>query len=224
METVFKCVQKAALIIFFGALPFLLNAQKADESDGYQTLFGNNVSYGGYGALTLGYTQLGNFDAFSPGIKGAWLIGHSIGIGIEGTGFISELTTGIIENEEYSFITGGYGGLMIEPILFGMKPIHVTLPLVIGAGAIVFESSENYSPTYPNNQYHTDYDQFFIIKPGIEVEMNVTRFFRLAVGASYRFTNEVNLTTNINGSDMVVLEKNDLNGLLVGLSFKFGKF
>lgn len=225
METVFLLFKKIVVLLFLGSLSFLSHAQKDESPQHFETLFGDNISHGGYGALSMGYTKLGNYDAFAPGIRGAWIIGHGIGIGFEGTGFITELTTGILPDEDYSFITGGYGGLMIEPIFFGLRPIHFTVPIVIGAGAVVFESSSNYTPSYPNSYYHTDYDQFFMVESGIEIEMNVTRFFRLALGAKYRFTTDVDLTTT-NDADQTlqVLSKNDLDNYTINLSFKFGKF
>jgi len=94
-------------------IPFLGSAQKDDSTQQFQTLFGDNISYGGYGALSIGYTKIGDNDAFISGVKGAWIVGHSIGIGFEGAGFISELTTGAIQNEDYSYLAGGYGGVLI---------------------------------------------------------------------------------------------------------------
>jgi len=208
------------LSILLGILPFYGKAQKGDSTQQYQTLFGDNMSYGGYGALSLGYTKIGDNDAFVSGVKGAWIVGHSIGIGFEGAGFISELTTGID------------GGFLIEPIFFALKPIHFAVPIVFGGGAVAFESSNYYNQDYMYNNYHTDYDQFYMIQPGIEVELNITRFFRLAMGGNYRFTSDISLTTTdfnspINNSDdeiIQLLDNNDLNSYSVYLSFKFGKF
>jgi len=80
--------------------------------------------------------------------------------------------------------------------------------------------------------YHTDYDQFYLIQPGIEVELNITRFFRLAIGGNYRFTSDINLTTTdfnntITDTDDVpiqILDNNDLNSFTTYISFKFGRF
>lgn len=199
-------------------------AQKTETPPAYESLFGDQISYGGYGALTLGYTQLGEYSAFLPGIKGAWIIGHTLSLGFQGAGFISELTTGVIPGEEYSFIAGGCGGFLIEPILFGYKPVHVTLPIVIGAGALVYQSSENAYNYQTGSMHPTDYDQFFMLQPGVEVELNITRFFRMALGASYRFTSDINLTTTYNTETIVILDSKDLNKLVLGLSFKFGIF
>jgi hypothetical protein len=229
MKTAHLFSRLFVLISFIGVVPFLGNAQEKDEMPQYQTLFGTNISYGGYGSLMFGYTKVGDYDAFASGFRGAWIVGHSIALGIEGSGFISELTTGILPDEEYSYITGGYGGLLIEPILFAMKPLHVSLPVVMGAGAVVFESNNNtypdYYSSYHNNYYHTDYDQFFVLEPGIELEFNLTRFFRLALGGKYRFTSDIELTSrNINNESLTILDNNDLNSYTFYLGLKFGKF
>ncbi len=224
METALNFLRKSAILMLLGILPFITKAQKETDTNKYRTLFGDNISYGGYGSLSMGYTKIGKYDAFTPGISGAWIIGHGFGLGFEGRGFITELSTGIIPDEDYSFITGGYGGLLIEPVLFGMQPVHVAIPILIGAGAIVFESSNNQYYNYPYSYYHYDYDQFFVFQPGVEVELNLTRFFRLAVGVKYRLTSDVNLTTTYNQQTIEILNKNDLNNMVFEMTFKFGRF
>lgn len=56
---------------------------------------------------------------------------------------------------------------------------------------------------------------FFVVEPGLEVEINVTRFFKIGVGASYRFVRE---------SDLTLVSNDDLSGFSGGFSLKFGKF
>jgi hypothetical protein len=56
---------------------------------------------------------------------------------------------------------------------------------------------------------------FFVVEPGLEVEVNITRFFKIGIGASYRLVRE---------SDLSTVSDNDLSGFSGGLSLKFGKF
>lgn len=189
----------------------------------FKTLFGDDIEYGGYGAISVGYTNLDDLNAFQFGVQGAWIIGHGVGIGIAARGFISE-TSSFSSDDEWSFLGGGYGGLFIEPIFFGKYPIHFTLPVIIGAGGLTYSSSN-----YNDFGYWQDiniWDDFFVIEPGIEMEMNITNFFRLAAGFSYRFASGVNLTyTEMNdglGQQISVID--DLDGFNYRLSFKFGRF
>ncbi len=62
-------------------------------------------------------------------------------------------------------------------------------------------------------------DAFMVIEPGIEVEMNITRFFRFCIGAHYRYTTDV----QIDNPDYNV-DPDILRGFMGGVTFKFGRF
>ncbi len=49
-----------------------------------QTLFDPNSGSGGYGALTIGFTQIDGRDAILMGGRGEWVIGHGFGLGMGG--------------------------------------------------------------------------------------------------------------------------------------------
>ena len=168
-----------------------------------------------------------------------FLIGHSLGIGFGGTGFVADLTGSSVD-EHWTYLGGGYGGLMVEPILFGMKPVHVAFPIMVGGGAITVEENTNgynyYSYPYNSQDYVHSVDEFVAIEPGMQVELNVTRFFRMAIGASYRFTSKVSVSqfeyeyTWVNGNlesttiETPIISNKNLNNFNVNISFKFGKF
>jgi len=46
---------------------------------------------------------------------------------------------------------------------------------------------------YQNTNYYYDSDAFLVFEPGVDVEFNIVKFFRIAIGASYRLTNGINL-------------------------------
>ena len=127
-------------------------------------------------------------------------------------------------NQIHSSLAGGYGGLLIEPILAGTSPVHLSFPVLIGAGGVTltdFYNLDDWQSPFSNYEY--DYDAFFVVEPGVELELNVTRFFRLAAAVSYRYTSEIELLgfeDLINGP----VAPNALRGFNYGLTFKFGKF
>jgi len=189
------------------------NSAGKDES--IKTIFGNKkLSHGGYGALTIGYSQIDRKDAFTAGFRCAWIIGHSFAIGVGGTGYCNDLyvdnSTG---SQEYS-LEGGYGGLILEPIVLPKFPVHLSFPVLLGAGGTEYIHS-TYLDEFNPNVYMEDSDAFLIAEPGVELEMNLLRFVRIAFSASYRFT-----------SDVHIMNKNHsvLNGYNFGLALKFGKF
>ena len=136
----------------------------------------------------MNYSQVDGKDAFLAGIRGMWLINHGIGIGIGGYGFASEIkfdqhnNNNNVYDNDYS-LAGGYGGLVIEPIIGAKHPVHVSFPVLIGAGG-VSSIQEQWSPypVYDNEYYSEDASAYFVIEPGVEVEFNMVKFFRVAVG------------------------------------------
>jgi hypothetical protein len=58
-----------------------------------------------------------------------------------------------------------------------------------------------------------------IIQPGVEVEMNVTKFFRFCVGGYYRYTSDINIE-----NPEFAVDAGIMRDLSVGVTFKFGRF
>lgn len=187
------------------------------ESREMKTIFGSgNISHGGYGALMISYSQLDGKDAILIGARGGWLINHSVTIGLAGYGIASDLEY----SDKYPYVNepvnlaGGYGGLFIEPILAPKYPVHVAFPIIIGAGGLAYVSS-----TWDDNDDWNDEvynsDAFFVLEPGIEIEFNLVHFMRLSLGASYRYTSNL---------DLYKTDPKILDDFSYGLTLKFGKF
>ncbi len=179
-----------------------------------QTVFNPNSGSGGYGAFTVGYTQINGRDALLMGGRGEWVIGHGFGLGLGGYGFVNDPVYNTTNDLNYS-VAGGYGGLMMEPILFGWFPVHLSFPILIGAGGI---SSFSYVTDWndPYEYYPANFEEavaFFVAEFGMEIEFNLVRFFRLAIFGSYRYTPDIN---------MVFAEPDAMRGWSAGMTFKFG--
>ena len=181
-----------------------------------QTVFNPNSGSGGYGAFTVGYTQINGRDALLMGGRGEWVIGHGFGLGLGGYGFVSDPVYNTTNDLNYS-LAGGYGGLMMEPILFGWFPVHVAFPILIGAGGV---SSFSYVTDWddPYQYDPANFEEavaFFVAEFGMEIEFNLVRFFRLALFANYRYTPDIN---------MVFASPDAMRGWSAGMTFKFGSF
>lgn len=140
---------------------------------------------------------------------------HSIGIGFGATGFINEFHYEPSLDREVS-LAGGYGGLYIEPILFPRFPIHLSFPVLFGAGGISYVSKEGSQ----NNNLIEDSEAFLLIEPAAELELNLTSFCRFAVGASYRFPTSFDV--GLSGTPEANAES--IKGMSYTISLKFGKF
>jgi opacity protein-like surface antigen len=191
------------------------DSTKSKKNDEFKTLFGNNRPGGAYGAFSAGYTEIDNVQAVSFGGKFEWIVGHSIGFGFGGNGFINEYHWD--ENLERDvFLTGGYGGFIIEPILFPKFPVHLSFPVLLGAGGISYITKENQD--YQN--MIEDSEVFLIAEPMGELEFNITRHFRLALGASYRFATPF----NVGASGTSPVSSDAIQSWTYMMTFKFGRF
>jgi hypothetical protein len=62
--------------------------------------------------------------------------------------------------------------------------VHVSFPVLIGGGGVGVMNNDNNA--WDRNWKSEASDAFMVIEPGVEVELNITRFFRFCVGAHYR--------------------------------------
>jgi hypothetical protein len=180
-----------------------------------KTILGRNREGGGYCAFTSGYSVIDQKNAVLFGGRFGWLASHSIGIGIGATGFLNEFHYEPSVDRDV-FLAGGYGGLYIEPILFPRWPVHLSFPVLLGAGGISYVSKE----AALNNNLIEDSEAFLLVEPAAELELNLTRFFRFSIGASYRFPSAFNV--GLSGSPTSNAES--IKGVSYTLSLKFGKF
>lgn len=201
-------VQVFVVVVAFGQ-----KENNEGSKDELKTIFNKPHSNGGYGGLTIGYTKINNQDALITGGRGAWIIDRSLAIGVAGYGFVTDFN--YLNNTNEKGLAGGYGGFMLEFIIFPTSPVHISAPLVIGGGEISIIDNLNYWNPYANAT------TFFVFMPGLEVELNVVKFFRLSAGVYYTYTSEI-ILNDIYGDP--VIPGDALRGFTVGLSFKFGKF
>jgi hypothetical protein len=187
------------------------------------------VSHGGYGSLTFGYTKIDNQDAVLIGGRLAWVANHRFAMGLAGQGFFNNL------DKDYDYynpgdysLAGGYGGLFIEPIIMPNYPVHISIPVIMGVGGVAATKRDNWEQYEYNNNYYYDSDVFLVFEPGVDVEFNIARFFRLAIGGSYRMTNGINLRykyiDDFNVEQETIVAKDALDGFNLKLSLKFGWF
>lgn len=213
-------MKKTAILIIL--LIATVSAFGQEQDNEIKTLFGNSAprSNGGYGAVSTGYTKIGDRDAILIGGRGAWLINHSFGLGLAGHGFLSEFKLDESLGADYQ-LAGGYGGLMFEFIAMPKSPIHLSFPLTVGAGGMSYVKRGFVNgPNY--DSFNEDSQAFFVVEPGVELEVNVIKIMRLAFGVSYRYTSNIDLEYYDNQQSIV--SSDVLRGFSGGITFKFGKF
>ena len=207
-------------VVLFSFLVAAAQFVSAQDSN-IETIFKSPARSGGYGAVSNKFTSLNGEFANMVELYGGWFINQKflIGGGFAGT------TNYIAVPQEFSTLPGArmsyqYGqvGLVTDYIIASNKAIHVGFHVMTGAGFTLQyyrPSSWNDWDDYHYDDYDHDEDWFFVIEPGVQVEMNVLKWMRFSPGVSYRFTD---------GSNSKGLSDNDLSGMAVNLTLKFGRF
>ncbi|MBL7952401.1 MAG: hypothetical protein JNM62_11855 [Flavobacteriales bacterium] len=226
MNTTFNTPRTWIMGFAIAALVSMTQAQGTDRTP--RTLFGSDqeIDHGGWGGPSTHFTRVMGREALLVGARGGWLIDHGITIGIAGHGLVTDMPNK--EYDSYRLAFGdslrrgsqfrmGYGGLFIEPIIAPMSPVHISVPILVGAGGCGYQ-------TYARQAVQDDIDPFqsqgdgqafFVVEPGIELEINVIKLVRLGVGASYRYTTDIRLPET---------PKDALRGFNAGISVKVGCF
>ena len=210
-----KTALLSAFILLLYSVSYSQDYDSTRKHDEFKTLFGHNRPRGAYGAFTMGYSEIQSKQAIIFGGKFEWIAGHSFGFGFGGNGFINEYhyDANIGRNV---FLTGGYGGLYLEPIFMPNFPVHLSFPLLLGVGGISYITKE----IQFNHNMIEDSEAFLIAEPSAEIELNITRNFRLALGATYKFTTPFDIGTNGTAS----VGSKSIEGWSYMMTFKFGRF
>jgi hypothetical protein len=82
--------------------------------------------------------------------------------------------------------------------------------LLIGGGGVSYKDE-----TEDMFDHRRNADAFFVLEPSVHANLNVTKFFRIAAGVSYRYV--TGLSSNISTNA-------DLSGPTAMLTLKFGEF
>ena len=185
-----------------------------------QTLIGSSdVEHGGYGALVVKFTSINNDLGVLVGGRGGWIINHAFAIGGAGYGLANNVRANSVGPFGQEFVDLGYGGLDLEFIANSDDLLHFSVHALIGAGAVGFrygigDNGDAWNNLYGNNGPNR-YDAFFVVEPGINLDLNVITWFRVSLGAGYR---------HISGVSSDVSSNAKLSGPSGMLTFRFGKF
>jgi hypothetical protein len=182
-----------------------------------KTLFSGSNSVGGYGAISMQYTTIDDRDAFIFGARGGVVLGHLVTLGLGGSGFFNDVHYDSNLGNDIS-LAGGYGGFFFEPVIFSNYPVHVAFPILIGAGGVAVVSMQG--EDWDDEFWSEASDAYMVVTPGVELEVNVTRFFRFCAGAYYRYTSDINIQYPLDYE----IPSDILRGWSGGVTFKFGKF
>lgn len=187
-----------------------------DRQSDIKTLTGSGHHSGAFGSVMFKASEFKDKTFAMMGLRGGWIINRSVAIGIEAQGIIPSAKFENInpDPDEKAILLGGYGGLFIEPVLFSNNVIHITFPIASGAGWLGYHEDWEDDRIRRNNELIDD-DVFWYVEPGVGIEINVTRHFRMNFGVTKRFTQDL---------ELVDTKNKDFNNLNYFLTLKIGKF
>ncbi len=197
--------------------------QKTSSGDDLKTVFGKSapLKLGWFAGIDPGYTRFDGRDAWLVGVSAGVILNHNFSLGLTGRGWLNQdgLFYPNITDTAGAYFNGGYGGLLLEYTLFPKSMVHVTFPVLIGGGWATYVTNLEYDEWKGDEMdrcHQTlDSDAFFVVEPGIRVEINLQKFMRLNAGVSYRYAGNLQL---INTPSTL------MNNFTATIGLKFGKF
>ena len=189
------------------------------DDDKIKSLLGKENDLNGFGAMDL---KVGDFigeRALLMGAYGGFIINRRYLLGLAGYGLLTEVQfDGTIPGETTNKplnLHGGYGGVLIGWTIAPRELIHISLPVILGVGAVEVSDEDFFVNNPADSEFTIENSAFFIVEPGIELEFNITKFFRVGAGATYR---------HIAGTELTNIADGDLKGFSGLISFRFGRF
>jgi hypothetical protein len=200
----------------------------AQEQGEMQYLFGNKeFRTSGFGAPIVEFSSFnGEFAVFNGG-GGAAIFNNKFFIGGYGMGMSTQpgfpnvySENGDLETDHLQ-VSFGHGGLWTGYNFMPTKPIHFVVSLKAGGGAASIINTE-----FDFENYEQYYDYVGVVKPQVDVEMNLLRWFKISIGAGYRYVMGINDGTyfNAEGEEIRYFNKNDFNAPYGSITFLFGGF
>lgn len=183
-----------------------------------QTLFDDDLTHGAFGGPIVKFDNINDEFGFWVGGRGGWIINfgdmHAVSLGGGGYGLTtnheapSPEDVDINSDADELFATTGYGGFILEYTNRSYQLVHMTANTLIGAGGLMIRE-----------RHFEDVDEvpeaYFVFEPGLNAELNVTSFFRIAAGFNYRLTSGINKAG---------FRDSDFSGANATLTLKFGYF
>lgn len=155
-------------------------------------------------APVLKFSQVNEEFGLFAGGRAGWILNHHYVFSLGGYGVVNNVEAPGLSSGVKPDLMMSYGGVEFEYVLYPADMIHFSLYTLLGLGLA------EYDYTLSDGD-----DTFWVIEPGVNLLVNVTRFFRTGLGVGYRV---------VTGVDLERLEDSDLSGFAATLTLKFGSF
>lgn len=146
-----------------------------------QMFISGKVESGGYGGTMAKVSNVGGTSAILVGGYGGWLINHSLMIGYGGYTLAGDIKAPVLDPLSQNLLYYGfhYGGLVLEYIYQPSSLTHITVNSLVGWGSVNYHLKNSTNESYASN--------VFVFEPGVNCELNISKFLRADLGVSYRY-------------------------------------
>jgi hypothetical protein len=172
--------------------------------------FSQSPENGAFGAPVFKYTRMAGQPALIMGGKGGWIINKRIVLGAGYYTLTSKINSDFTD-EQYNqnlLLDFNYGGLDFEYLLFYESKYNLTISMFLGSGGLNFHLKDN-SKKFSNRN-------LLVWEPQLNFEMELYSWFHADMGVSYRMISAY--------TEVYDISMNDLRGINVLLTFKFGRY
>lgn len=167
--------------------------------------------------FAINYTPIDNTAGGEYQGKATMHVHPNLQVGISAGGFFSSKNYDKYLQNHY-IIEGGYGGIVIEPVVLNNYFVYFSFPVLIGAGQVSYvRQDESWEP---EGSYFTKHTANWLVMPGMQINFSISPYVHLALLAQYRFSSDVDLYSQ----GYKLAPKDIARGWTVGLGFKFGNF
>jgi hypothetical protein len=197
-------MKKYKILILILFIPMFVFSQSKDVKSKSKTI-------SAYGGPLINFTQVDKNWGLMIGGKGGILINKKFSSGGIGMGMvknpvynedrISDETSTPLE------VSLGAGGMFLEYFLNFNIPVSLSIPINIMAGGVSLKDK------FKDKEIESS--SIFILEPGINMELKVSKHFIPTINVSYR---------QVYGSSLTYLDNHDISGINIGLILRVGNF
>lgn len=215
---------RQSLYILFLAISLITFSQKYvdtndPKNDEVKSLLSKGNDLNAFGAVDLKVGSFVGERALLAGAYGGFIINRRYLFGVAGYGLVTNVEfEGNAPNDTAPRklnLHGGYGGVLIGSTILHKELIHISIPIVLGVGSFEVVDKDYFGSNVADSEFTIENSIFFVVEPGIQLEFNITKYFRIGAGITYRY---------ISGTELINVRDEDVTGTSGILSFRFGRF
>jgi hypothetical protein len=196
------------MLVMIVMLMFLSTGIVAQQQDSTQTLFRSEIKVSELWAPAVKFNSIQGDIGTLIGFYGGAVFNRTFLLGITG---------GV--NLGHPSVNYGYFGAIGQFILNPSKLVHFSGQLELAYGST--KDYQNPKSGLLDNFWNISGASFFMMEPGVNIELNLSKKLTLVAGISYRYVSGLN--ENSENVSITHVTNKDLSGVNFVIALKFGK-